>query len=255
MLVKYNPDRVIIEPSGVGKLSDVIKAVESIKDAEINLNSFVAVVDAMKCKMFMKNFGEFFNNQIEYAKTIILSRTDKLSDDKLNACVKLIREHNEHATIITTPWEQLDGKMIRESMEEKSDMAQSQLDEVKHHHEHDGECECGHDHEHHHHEHDKECGCGHDHEHHHEHDKECGHDHEHHHEHDKECGHDHEHHNHEHNKECGCGHDHEHHHHEHNEGCGCGHDHDHEHHHEGHHHAEDVFTSWGRETPKKIYKR
>lgn len=224
VLVKYNPDRVIIEPSGVGKLSDVIKAVESIKDAEINLNSFVAVVDAMKCKMFMKNFGEFFNNQIENAKTIILSRTDKLSDDKLNACVKLIREHNEHATIITTPWEQLDGKMIRESMEEKSDMAQSLLDEVKHHHEHDGECECGHDHEHHHHEHDKE------------------------------CGHDHEHHNHEHNKECGCGHDHEHHHHEHNEGCGCGHDHDHEHHHEGHHHAEDVFTSWGRETPKKFTK-
>lgn len=230
VLDKYTPDRVIIEPSGVGKLSDVIKAVESIKDVEIKLNSFVAVVDAMKCKMFMKNFGEFFNNQIENARTIILSRTDKLTEDKLDACVKLIRERNEQATIITTPWEQLDGKMIRETMEEKSDMAQSLLDEVKHEHNH--ECSCGHDHNH-----DHEC-CGHGHEHHHQdHEHEC-------------CGHGHDHeHNHDHDHECSCGHDHDHDH-----EC-CGHDHDHEHHHhEGHHHAEDVFTSWGRETPKKFIK-
>jgi len=231
VLEKYTPDRVIIEPSGVGKLSDVIKAVESIKDVDIKLNSFVAVVDAMKCKMFMKNFGEFFNNQIENARTIILSRTDKLSEDKLDACVKLIREYNEHATIITTPWEQLDGKMIRETMEEKSDMAQSLLNEVKHHHSHDHECGCGHNHDHHGH----ECGCGHDHDHHHhDHDHECG------------CGQDHENHQHEH-----------HHHHDHDQGhdhdheCGCGHDH---HNHERHHHAEDVFTSWGKETPKKFMK-
>ncbi|MBA4687306.1 MAG: GTP-binding protein [Candidatus Galacturonibacter soehngenii] len=231
VLDKYTPDRVIIEPSGVGKLSDVIKAVEGIKDVEIKLNGLVAVVDAMKCKMFMKNFGEFFNNQIENAKTIILSRTDKLSEDKLEACVKLIREHNEQATIVTTPWEQLDSKTIRETMEEKIDMAKALLDEVKHEH----EC-CGHGHDHH--KHDHEC-CGHDHEHHHDHDHECcgGHGHEHHHDHDHEC--------------CG-GQGHEHHH-DHDHEC-CGHDHDHDHHHEGHHHAEDIFTSWGRETPKKFAK-
>lgn len=226
VLEKYTPDRVIIEPSGVGKLSDVIKAVESIKDVEIQLNSFVAVVDAVKCKMFMKNFGEFFNNQIESARTIILSRTDKLSEEKLEACVKLIREHNEHATIITTPWEQLEGTIIRKTMEEKSDLAQSLLDEVKHHHNHN-----------------HECGCGHDEENHHNHEHECG------------CGHDHENHHHDHNHECGCGHGHdeESHHHDHEHECGCGHNHNH-HHHEGYHHAEDVFTSWGRETPKKFIK-
>lgn len=271
VLDKYSPDRVIIEPSGVGKLSDVIKAVEGIKDAEIELNSFTAVVDAMKCKMFMKNFGEFFNNQVENAKTIILSRTDKLSEDKLEECVQLIKEHNEHATVITTPWDLLDGKTILEAMEKKEDMAEALLDEVKHHHhdhehhhhEEDHEC-CGHGHKHHHDEEDHEC-CGHGHKHHHdEEDHECcGHDHEHHHHDHEGCEHDHEHHHHDHDHE-GCGHNHEHHHHEDGHEC-CGHDHEHHHHdhdhkgcghdhHEGHHHAEDVFTSWGRETPKKYTK-
>jgi G3E family GTPase len=261
VLDKYSPDRVIIEPSGVGKLSDVIKAVESIKNDNIKLNSLVAVVDAIKCKMFMKNFGEFFNNQIESAKTIVLSRTDKLTDEKLDACVKSIKEHNEHATIITTPWETLESKTILEAMESKNDFVDSLLYEAEEHH-HDHEC-CGHDHEHEH-DHDHEC-CGHDHEHEHDHDHECcGHDHEHEHDHDHECcGHDHEH-EHDHDHEC-CGHDHEHeydhdheccghdHEHEHDHDC-CGHDHEHDHHHEGHHHADDVFTSWGRETPKKFSK-
>ncbi|WP_099468409.1 CobW family GTP-binding protein [Konateibacter massiliensis] len=255
VLDKYTPDRVIIEPSGVGKLSDVIKAVENIKGADIELNSLTAVVDAMKSKMFMKNFGEFYNNQIEYAKTIILSRTDKLSEDKLDACVKQIREHNEHAAVITTPWEQLSGKTILEAMEKKNDLEEKLLSEVKehaheHHHDH---AECGHDHEHHH----DHAECGHDHGHHHDH-AECGHDHEHHHDH-AECGHDHEHHHdhaecdhdhhHEHDHaECGHHHhDHEHHHIHEDGTCSCGHDHSHE----GHHHAEDIFTSWGRETPKK----
>ncbi|PXV85665.1 cobalamin synthesis protein cobW-like protein [Lachnotalea glycerini] len=259
VLDKYVPDRVIIEPSGVGKLSDVIKAVQNLKNENIKLNSFVAVVDAIKCKMFMKNFGEFFNNQIESAKTIVLSRTDKLSDEKLDTCVKAIIEHNEYAAIITTPWEKLNGKTILEAMEKKEDMAEKLLQEVKEHdeaccghdhpHEHGEEC-CGHDHPHE--QHGEEC-CGHDHSH--EHDEACcGHDHNHEHgeaccshdhphEHDEECcGHDH---HHEHDEEC-CGHDH---HHEHDEEC-CGHDHDHE----GHHHADEVFTSWGKETPRKYNK-
>ncbi|RDY31343.1 GTP-binding protein [Lachnotalea glycerini] len=260
VLDKYVPDRVIIEPSGVGKLSDVIKAVQNLKNENIKLNSFVAVVDAIKCKMFMKNFGEFFNNQIESAKTIVLSRTDKLSDEKLDTCVKAIIKHNEYAAIITTPWEKLNGKTILEAMEKKEDMAEKLLQEVKehdeaccghdHHHEHGEEC-CGHDHPHE--QHGEEC-CGHDHPH--EHDEACcGHDH-HHEQHGEECcSHDHPH---EHDEEC-CGHDH---HHEHDEEC-CGHDHPHEHdeaccghdhHHEGHHHADEVFTSWGKETPRKYNK-
>ena len=230
---KYSPDRIIIEPSGVGKLSDVIKAVEKVKDeVDITLNSYSAVVDAMKCKMYMKNFGEFFNNQIESARTIILSRSQKLSQDKLEAVVKQIREHNENAVIITTPWEDINGKQILSAMEKSNSLEDELLRETvheHHHHDHHGECSCGHDHEHH---HDEECGCEHDHEHHHhEHEGEC-------------CDHDHE--QHHHHGECSCGHDHEHHH---DEECGCGHDPEH-----GHHHADDVFTSWGTETPKKYSK-
>ena len=219
---KYHPDRIIIEPSGVGKLSDVIKAVEKVKDTvDIKLNSFTTMVDVTKCKMYMKNFGEFFSNQIEYAGTVILSRTDteKATEDKVQAAVELIRSLNKTAAVITTPIEQLSGKKILDTMENNRSLEKELMEEET--------CPVcgGHHGHHHHHEHDhEECGCGHD--------------------------HDHEHHHHEHDhEECGCGHehDHEHHHHEHNhEECGCGHDH----HHHGHHHADEVFTSWGRETVK-----
>ena len=207
----YHPERILIEPSGVGKLSDVMKAVQNVDtDAEVELNSAVVVVDANKCKMYAKNFGEFFLNQIEHAGTIILSRTADISENKLNTALEIIREHNGKATVITTPWDELDGKKILETIENAKDLEAELMAEVAAMHD---------DHEHHHHHHD-------DHEHHHEHD-----DHEHHHEHG-----DHEHH-HEHD-------DHEHHH-EHDENCTCG-CHDHEHH---HHHADEVFTSWGLETP------
>lgn len=189
VLEKYTPDRVIIEPSGVGKLSDVIKAVKNIGDSVV-INSTATVVDASKCKMYMKNYGEFYNNQIEYAGTVVLSRTQNISEDKLAACLQMIREKNAEASVITTPWDQIQGANILEAMEKVNSLEKELLEEHEHHH-HDGEC-CGHDHEHHH--HDEEC-CGHDHEHHH-HDKEC-------------CGHDHEHHHHD--GEC-CGHDHHHHH-------------------------------------------
>ncbi|MBE5882886.1 MAG: GTP-binding protein [Lachnospiraceae bacterium] len=229
----YAPERILIEPSGVGKLSDVLKAVEDVAgEVEVQVNSAVAVVDASKCKMYRKNFGEFFSNQIAYAGTIILSRTDKVGQDKIKACVEMIREMNDKATIITTPIDQLDGVEILKTIEgadKLEDMMKEMLEEAhEHHHEHDEHCTCGcHDHEHHDHEH-------HDHEHHH------------HHEHDEHCTcgcHDHEHHDHEH-----------HHHHEHDEHCTCGcHDHEHHHHHHGHHHdhhhADEVFTSWGMETP------
>ena len=276
---KYHPDRILIEPSGVGKLSDVIKAVQGVEeDVDIQLNSYTTVVDAKKCKMYMRNFGEFFDNQVQYAGAIIMSRTDIVDEKKAMESMELLRSINEKAAIITTPIEKLDGKKILEVMEHPVSLADELLKEEHehhHHHDHDEECGCGHDHEHHHHDHDEECGCGHDHEHpHHDHDEECGcghdHDHEHHHhDHDEECscGHDHDHeHHHDHDEECGCGHDHdhEHHHHDHDE-CGCGHDHDHEHHHDHdeecgcghhhdhhHHHADEVFTSWGRETIKKF---
>ena len=215
----YHPDRILIEPSGVGKLSDVIRAVQDLQMPDVVLNGFTTVVDAAKAKMYMKNFGEFFNNQVEHASAIILSRTGGMKQDKLDACVALLREKNPTATIVTTPWDELDGKQLLAAMERR-DTLSAALEELAeeqehhhHHHEHGEECGC-HDHEHHHHEHGEECGCG--------------------------C-HDHEHHHHEHGEECGCGcHDHEHHHHEHGEECGC---HDHE-----HHHADEVFTSWGRET-------
>ena len=236
---KYHPDRILIEPSGVGKLSDVIKAVQGVEeDVDIQLNSYTTVVDAKKCKMYMRNFGEFFDNQVQYAGAIIMSRTDIVDEKKAMESMELLRSINEKAAIITTPIEKLDGKKILEVMEHPVSLADELLKEEHehHHHDHDEECGCGHDHEHHHHDHDEECGCGHDHdhEHHHDHDEECG------------CGHDHEHEHHHDHDECGCGHDHEHHHHDHDE-CGCGHHHDHH-----HHHADEVFTSWGRETIKKF---
>ena len=280
VLEQFTPDHILIEPSGVGKLSDVVGAIAGIaEDHDVILGGSVTVADANKCKMYMKNFGEFYNNQVENARTIILSRTQKMSQEKLEACVALLREHNADANIITTPWDELGGDKILAVIEREDDMAAAMLkaameEQHHHHHEHDEHCECGchdHDHEHHHHhEHDEHCECGchdHDHEHHHHHDHdehcECGchdhdHEHHHHHEHDEhcECGchdHDHEHHHHhEHDEHCECGchdHDHEHHHHEHDEHCECGcHDHDHHHH---HHHADEVFTSWGVETPRK----
>ena len=224
VIAKYEPQRIVIEPSGVGKLSDVIKAVQKIEnEVEIKLNSFTTVVDATKCKMYMKNFGEFFSNQIEYAGTVILSRTDKASEEKIAAALEIIRGLNQTAAVITTPIEKLSGEKILDTMENNRSLEKELMDEEV--------CPvCGghHDHEHHHDHDHEECGCGHDHEHEHHHD-----------------------HNHE---ECGCGHDHEHeHHHDHDhEECGCGHDHDHDHHH--HHHADEVFTSWGKETTKKYTK-
>ena len=236
---EYSPERIIIEPSGVGKLSDVIRAVESADLKDSVLNCFTTVVDAGKCKMYMKNFGEFFNDQIESASSIYLSHTDTAKPEKVEEAIKLIREHNAEAVIITTPMSEITGKEILLAMENK-DTLESEIqrlekahkEEHHHHHEHGEECHC---HEHHH-EHDEECHC---HEHHHEHDEEC-HCHEHHHEHDEEC-HCHEHH-HEHDEECHC-HEHEHHH---EEGhCSCGHDHH-------HHHADEVFSSCGAETAKKF---
>ena len=252
VLETYHPDRILIEPSGVGKLSDVIRAVQNLHMEDVTLNSFTTVADANKCKMYMKNFGEFYNDQIEHANSIILSRTDGIKPEKLEACVALLREHNQNATIITTPWDQLTGAQILETMEHKNTLEEelkllAEETEHEHHHhdheEHDEHCTCGcHDHhdddddehEHHHHdheEHDSTCTCGcHDH---HDDDED---EHEHHHHHD----HDHE----EHDEHCTCGcHDHDH---DHDE-------HDHEHHHH-HHHADEVFTSWGTETTRKFTK-
>ena len=245
VLEKFTPDRIVIEPSGVGKLSDVIKAVEGVDSADIKLNSFTAVVDAKKSKMYMKNFGEFFNNQVEYAGTIILSRTKDMKQEKLEECVKLLRGHNKTATIITTPWEEINGAQILAAMEKDNTLEKAMLEEQEHecchHHDHDGE---------HHHDHGEDCTCGcHDHDH----------DGEHHHHEDEE-------HHHDHGEDCTCGcHDHDHdgehhhhedeeHHHDHGEDCTCGchdHDHDGEHHHH-HHHADEVFASWGVETPHKF---
>ena len=241
VISKYHPDRILIEPSGVGKLSDVIKAVQGVEEETgLVLNSYTTVVDAIKCKMYMRNLGEFFNNQVEYAGAIIMSRTDIVDEAKAQASLELLREINSKAAIITTPIEKLEGKKLLEVMEHPVSLADELMEEEEvcpecghvhehgeHHHDHDHE-----EHEHHHHDHDEECGCGHDH------------DHE-----------EHEHHHHDHDHECGCGHDHdheenEHHHHDHDHECGCGHDH-HDHH---HHHADEVFTSWGRETIKKYTK-
>ena len=220
VITDYTPDRIIIEPSGVGKLSDVIKAVKDVSgNLDVELDSYTTVADVSKVKIYMKNFGEFFNNQIESANTIILSRTQTTTQDKIEKAVAMIREKNDHATIITTPWDEIDGAAIREAMQNYKSLEETMMDEAKkghdHDHDHGDECTCGcHDHDHHHHDHDE-------HEHHHDHDE-----HEHHHDHDE---HDH-HHDHDHGDECT---------------CGC---HDHDHH---HHHADEVFTSWGKETPHK----
>lgn len=227
VLNQYHPDRILIEPSGVGKLSDVMRAVEgATADEGVHLNSAVAVVDAKKCKTYLKNFGEFFANQIEHAGTIILSRTGEMSDEKINACVALIREHNAKASIITTPWDKLEGIKILETIENAKDLEAELMKEVMEAYEHDHE----------HHDHGPDCTCGchdHDHDHdHHEHD----HDHHDHHDHD----HDHDHHDHDH--------------HDHGPDCTCGcHDHDHEHDHH-HHHADEVFASVGIETSSKFTK-
>ena len=269
---QYHPDRILIEPSGVGKLSDVTRAVEGVAEhLDVELNSFVTVADVNKVKLYMKNFGEFYDDQVSHASCILLSRTQTAPEDKVAAAVALLRQKNPTATIVTTDWNNLTGEQILKAMSTQSDFkaelvamaaqanAEHEHEHEHHHHDHDGECCCGHDHEHeHHHDHDGECCCGHDHEHehHHDHDGECccGHDHEHehHHDHDGECccGHNHEHeHHHDHDGECCCGHDHEHeheHHHDHDGECCCGHHHD--------HHADEVFTSWGVETARRFSK-
>lgn len=229
VITDYTPDRIIIEPSGVGKLSDVIKAVKDVSgDLDVELDSYTTVADVSKVKIYMKNFGEFFNNQIESANTIILSRTQTTTQDKIEKAVAMIREKNDHATIITTPWDEIDGAAIREAMQNYKSLEETMMDEAKKGHDHD-------------HDHGDECTCGcHDHDHHHDHDD----DHEHHHDHDEhEHHHDHDEHEHHHDHD-----DHDHHHdHDHGDECtfGC---HDHDHH---HHHADEVFTSWGKETPHK----
>ena len=260
VLTKYKPDRIIIEPSGVGKLSDVMKAVIDVSaDMDVALNSAVTIVDAAKCKMYMKNFGEFFNYQIENAGTVVLSRTDITDTAKIQKDVEMIREKNPKAAIVTTPLAELGGSQLLEIIEKRDTMLDDLLEEVReshhHHDDDDDDCCCGHDHDHehhHHHDHDDDCCCGHDHdhEHHHDHDEDEEHEHHHHHDHDDDCccGHDDEHH-HDHDED----EEHEHHHHhDHDDDCCCGHDHDHEHHH--HHHADEVFTSWGMETIVPVTK-
>ena len=262
VIEKYNPERILIEPSGVGKLSDVIIAVQDLKNDKIELNGFTTVVDATKAEMYMSNFGEFYENQVEHASSIILSHTAGMSQDDIDKCIALLREHNKEASIVTTDWKEIDGSKILEIMEQKKTLS-AELDrlreeayreqaehEAEHHH---------HDHEHHHHDDDEHECCGHghhhdhDHEHHHHDDDEhecCGHghhhdhDHEHHHHDDEEhgcCGHGHHHH-----------HDHEHHHHDDEEhGC-CGHGHHHHHHHGHGHHADEVFDEMGVETAHRF---
>ena len=243
---RYAPDRILIEPSGVGKLSDIVTAVEQASDGELTINALCTVVDAGKCKMYMRNFGEFFNNQVESAGCIILSRTAGIKEEKLAECVALLREKNPGAVIITTPWDELSGAQILDAMEKRDTLTaalesierehEEDEDEHEHHHHHDHEHE---EHEHHHHFDENgncSCGCHHD-----DDEDDDGHEHEHHHhdhdehDHDHECGHDHEHHHHDHDEQ---DHDHE---------CGCGH----HHHHHGHD-ADEVFTSWGMETAKKF---
>ncbi len=250
VIAEYEPDRILIEPSGVGKLSDVIKAVESIADENVVLNAFTTVVDAGKCKMYMKNFGEFFNDQIEHAGTVIMSHADVVKPDKLKIAVELVREKNPSAVIVTTPIDNLAAEALKDAIERK-DTLNAIIESMHAAHHHDENCDCG-CHEHHHH-HDEDCDCGcYEHEHHYHHDEDCDcgcHEHEHHHHHDEDCDcccHEHEHHHH-HDEDCDCGcHEHEHHHH-HDEDCDCGcHEHGH------HHHADEVFVSFGRETTKKF---
>ncbi len=227
----FAPERIIIEPSGVGKLSDVIFAVENACLEDCTLNGFTTVVDANKCKMYIKNFGEFFINQVEHAATIVLSHTGTASAERIEKCVEMIREHNDKAVIVTTDWDKLTGKQLLEAIELKNTLEAA----LQHLHEED-ECPVCHGH-HHHHGHHEDCDCN-EHHHHHDHDEECDcheHHHEHHHHHDE---HEH-HHHHQHGEECT---------------CGCHHDHDHDHHGHHHHHADEVFTSFGRETAKKFTK-
>ena len=273
---QYHPDRIVIEPSGVGKLSDVTRAVEGVAEhLDVQLNSFVTVADVNKVKMYMKNFGEFYDDQISHASCILLSRTQTASEEKIAAAVAMLREKNPTATIVTTAWDHLTGEQILKAMSTKDDFKaeliamaakaneehahEDEEEEHEHHHHHydeNGVCSCGHhhdhddddddddEHEHHHHDHDEHdhddhCCCGH----HHDHDDDDEHEHEHHHDHDK----------HDHDDHCCCGHDHEHdheeheHHHDHDGHCCCGH-----HHHD--HHADEVFTSWGVETARKFTK-
>ena len=251
VMEQYHPDRILIEPSGVGKLSDVIRAVKNLEMDDAVLNGFTTVADATKCKMYMKNFGEFFNDQIEHASSIVLSRTAGMKDEKLRDVVALLREHNQVASIITTPWEELTGKQILETMEQKNtlqaELAQLAAETAAQAEEEDDDddCCCGHDHDHDEHEHDHEHHHHHDHEHDHEHEHCCGHDHDGHdhddHDHDEHEHHHHHDHEHDHDDHCCCGHDHDH----------DEHEHDHEHHHHHHHHADEVFTSWGVETTEK----
>ena len=238
VLKEYAPDRIIIEPSGVGKLSDVIRAVEGIEAEDAVLNAFTTVVDAKKCKVYIKNFGEFFCDQVEHASAIVLSHTAGMDEEKLLACVNLLREHNEKATIVTTDWAELTGKQILEATESKNT-----LEHHVHELEEEDVCpECGHHHHHehhHHHDHDEDCTCGCHHDHHHE-EEHQHHHHDEHHEHHHHHDHEEEHHHHHHDEH----HEH-HHHHDHGEECSCGC------HHHGHdHHADEVFTSFGRETAK-----
>ena len=230
---QYHPDRILIEPSGVGKLSDVTRAVETIADEEdVKLNSFVTVADVNKVRLYMKNFGEFYNDQVSHASTILLSRTGAASEEKIEKAVAMLREKNPKATIVTTDWNQLTGAQILKAMESEDDFVQALLEQAR---------QTVEEHEHHHHyDENGVCSCGH---HHDEDEDEHDHEHEHHHDHEEE---EHEHHHHDHD-ECGCDHDHEHeHHHDHDGACSCGCGHDHH-----HHHADEVFTSWGKETARK----
>ena len=228
---QYHPDRILIEPSGVGKLSDVTRAVETIADEEdVKLNSFVTVADVNKVRLYMKNFGEFYNDQVSHASTILLSRTGAASEEKIEKAVAMLREKNPKATIVTTDWNQLTGAQILKAMESEDDFVQALLEQAR---------QTVEEHEHHHHyDENGVCSCGH---HHDEDEDEHDHEHEHHHDHEEE---EHEHHHHDHD-ECGCDHEHEHHH-DHDGACSCGCDHDHH-----HHHADEVFTSWGKETARK----
>ncbi len=245
VMADYAPDRIIIEPSGVGKLSDVIGAVKKANLQDAVLTSFCTVADVSKCRVYMKNFGEFYNDQIENAGCIFLSHTIGASEKKVSESVALLREHNRDAVIVTTDWSILSGDAIRDAMAHRNTLeadiahlAHVHSQEHHHDHDHDEHCECGH---HHHHDHDEHCECGHHHDHDHDEHCECGHHHHHDHDEHYECGH---HHHHDHDEHCECGH---HHHHDHDEHCECGHHHDHD-----HHHADEVFTSWGKETIRKF---
>jgi len=244
VLEEYAPDRILIEPSGVGKLSDIIRAVQNVAGEGVVLNGFTTVADVKKCKMYMKNFGEFFNDQIENAGCIVLSHTQSVNEEKIAEAVALLREHNPNATVVTTPWDELDGAQLLAAMERRDTIEEelARLEASAHHHHHgeecdDPDCEC---HHHHHHDHDEHCDCDH-HEHHHHHGEECD-------DPDCECHH---HHHHDHDEHCDCDH-HEHHHHHHGEACDDPDCECHHHHHHHHHHADEVFVSWGVETAKKF---